>query len=135
MALHSDDSTTGIPAGVKLCAPAVILAYCILGNPWLGLILYGRNVAHRGQRAMGGVISILAALVLALIFIAEIDTPRQRFFLPLFLLSILLGIGVYRLESGPYRRARAEGAARARWWPPLILMLAILFLFSITINK
>jgi hypothetical protein len=101
-----------IPAGAKLYAPAVIAAYCILGNIWLGRMLYGRNIAHRGQHAIGEAISALGALLLVLRFIAQIYIPRQSArLIPIVLLSILIGIGIYHLENGPYRRGQGKIAA------------------------
>jgi hypothetical protein len=136
----SNDSQTGKLAGTKLYTPAVILSYCILGNMPLGLFLYGRNSARRGQRVMGGVLSILSVLTLALLFLAAAVGVQSRGILSLpFLLSIFVGIGIFHLESGPYKPALARGETGARWWPPLFLVLLIWLLmvsstYFITLN-
>ena len=114
-------------SSTRLYAPGVILAYFVLGNTALGLFLYGRNVARRGQRAMGGALSAVAALALVLLMVAlaaGAQRPPSMVFLPT-LLNFIVGQGVCQLEQVPYRCALARGARRARWWPPLLVVVVI----------
>jgi hypothetical protein len=110
-------------AGVRLYSPGVLAAYFILGNVPIGMALYGLNVARRGERWIGYVLlgsSLLALLLLGLAVVAGGNLRGWS------LLALVLGLGVWQIERGPYRRALRNGATRARWWPPLFGVLALL---------
>ncbi len=136
MTLAADNSRVGDLSGAKLYAPGVILAYFVLGNMALGLFLYGRNIAGRGQRVMGGVLSAASALAVVLLMVAAAVGALSRpsvVWLPT-LLNFFVGVGVFQLERGPYRRALARGAKRARWWPPLLVVLLISLLMEAAVS-
>ena len=96
--------------------PGVIGAYCVVFFP-LGLLLYALNVRRRGGRVMGGVLSGLSAIFAVLTIVYAVIYGR---FVEISGLGVFVGIGLIRMEDGPYKTARAQGGVRARWWPPLL---------------
>lgn len=110
-------------SGVKLYSPGVLAAYFILGNVPVGMALYGLNVARRGERWIGYVLLGSSLLALVLLGLAAISGRNLRGWS---LLALVLGLGVWQIERGPYRRALRSGATPARWWPPLLGVLALL---------
>jgi hypothetical protein len=109
--------------GKKLYPPGIIVAYTILANVPAGLVLYGINIINRGFRTYGKIIlwsGIISGIVLAAIILY--GHPPQM----LMLISIMCGITIYKFESGPYRKAIASGAQKAKWWPPLLILVAII---------
>ena len=110
-------------SGVRLYSPGVLAAYFILGNVPIGMALYGLNVARRGERWIGYTLLGLSLLTLALLVLAAMGGRSLRGW---GLLALVLGLGVWQVERAPYRRALRGGAAPARWWPPLIAVLALL---------
>jgi hypothetical protein len=110
-------------AGVKLYSPGVLAAYFILGNVPIGTALYGLNVARRGDRLIGYVLLGASLLTLVLLCLAALAGRNLRGW---GLLALVMGLGVWRVERGPYRRALQSGAGRARWWPPLIAVFGLL---------
>jgi hypothetical protein len=43
----------------------------------------------------------------------------------------MCGITIAKFEVGPYKKAIAAGVQKARWWPPLLILMAIIaVLFS-----
>ena len=106
----------------KLYHPGVIVAYTILANAPLGLILYGINIINRGYKTYGKIIlwsGIICGIALAAIIIYGLPSRG------IFLIGIMCGITIYKFEVGPYKRAIASGAQKARWWPPLLIVAAI----------
>ena len=117
-------------SGVKLYSPGVLAAYFVLGNLPIGMALYGLNVARRGERWLGYALlsaSLLALVLLILGALAGRNLHGWR------LIALVLGLGVWQIERGPYRRALRSGAAPARWWPPLIAVLALMILLVLLV--
>jgi hypothetical protein len=109
-------------SGKKLYSPGTITAYTILANLPVGLILYGMNIWNRGFRTYGKLIlgsGILSGIVLAAIILYA-QPPRS-----LILINVMCGISIYKFETGSYQKAIAAGAQKAKWWPPLLILLAI----------
>jgi hypothetical protein len=108
----------------------VLAAYFIVGTLPIGMCLYGLNVARRGGRWIGYTLFVMSALslVLLLVVAARGQHPSWRI---LSLLSILVGIGVLRMETGPFKRAIAKGATSARWWPPIVPVLLLIVLMAL----
>jgi len=106
--------------GKRFYPPGVIAAYCVVFLP-IGLLIYGLNVRRRGGRAIGGIMSALSAalFVLIVIFVGVYGRSPGSFGI----LGVFVGIGLLRMEDGPYRSARARGGAKAAWWPPLLWAL------------
>ncbi len=117
----------------RLYSPGVIAAYSILTTLPFGLLLYAINIRRRGDKWVGTILALLAAIVLVGSSIAAI-MGRRVFGLNFFLISVLVAIGLYRIESGPYKKAISEGALPARWWIPALwalLWFSILIAWSI----
>jgi hypothetical protein len=110
-------------SGVRLYSPGVLAAYFVLGNVPIGMALYGLNVARRGERWIGYVLLASSLLALVLLGLAAMTGRNLRGWS---LLALVLGLGVWQTERGPYRRALRRGATTARWWPPLLAVLALL---------
>lgn len=109
-------------SGVKLYSPGVLAAYFILGNLPIGMALYALNVARRGDRWIGYLLFCMSAATLLALLSAAAAGTRLR---TLQLLAVLVGLGIWQIETPPYRRAIRSGATRARWWPPLLAVLAL----------
>jgi hypothetical protein len=107
---------TQSPENRRFYPPGVIGAYCVVFFP-VGMLLYAINVRRRGGRALGGVLSGLSAVFAVLVIVYAVNYGR---FVEISGLGVFVGIGLIRMEDGPYRQARAHGGLRARWWPPLL---------------
>lgn len=120
-------------AGRSFYSPEVLLAYFALGGLPAGVFLYGINAARRGQPRAGYLLAGLAAAAFSLSGVFS-DPPLAVAFMlsgvfsgvPLgSAMSIFIGIGVLRSESGFFRTALAGGATEARWWPPAVLGIVV----------
>jgi hypothetical protein len=106
--------------GRRFYRPGVIATYCVL-NLAVGLALYGLNVAHRGSRFMGYLLaSASGAALVGMLAVAAIGKPVAGFGV----LGLFIGLGLFKQESGPYRLALSRGGVDARWWPPLLWVVA-----------
>jgi hypothetical protein len=112
-------------SGVRLYPPGLIAAYTVLFNLPLGLILYGLNIMARGRRSYGKIVvgsGVLTGIYLLLLMFRPRIPERSRM---LFVISLLCALSIFKLESGAYERAVATGASRAKWWPPLLIVVGI----------
>ena len=107
---------------MRFYRPGVIAVYCALSLP-VGLCLYGLNVARRGSRVIG--YTILGTSLVALVGIVLVGILGGRVS-RIGLLSIILAIGLQKMEVGPYQQALSRGGRTARWWPPLLWILGAL---------
>jgi hypothetical protein len=115
-------------AGRRLYSPGTIVAYFLLANFSLALALMGLNVRARGRQVLGGLV-ILAAALAALTLLVPTQVVRQpslgtrgRDLLG----EVLCAFILYHLEKRPYLTALAQGACRARWWPPAVWLFAFI---------
>jgi hypothetical protein len=115
--------------GTQLYKPGVLAAYIVLSGLPVGLLLYGINLARRGQRWMGRMVWALAGVLLALVLVAVGVGSRVS---GLGLLSIPVAIWVYATERKHYELALQKGARPAKWWPPLFLVLGFIFVLGLT---
>ncbi len=113
----------------RLYSPGVLAVYTALGNLATGCVLYGLNLRARGQRGAGTASIVAGGLFGVPFLLSPYLTGGAR--TALFALSGIGAINVYRLERGPYAKARREGARPARWWPPAIVLLALGGLLSL----
>lgn len=96
--------------------PGVLAAYAVLFLP-VGLYLYGLNVIRRGNRLPGCILAGISGVAfLGMLVVAASGASVFTYGI----LGIFIGIGLFRMESGPYRRAISRGGVAARWWPPLL---------------
>ena len=111
--------------GRRFYSPDVIALYCTFSLP-VGFGLYGLNEARRGRRPKGYLLAgLCGAVLLAEIAAASSGGHGSAFG------NVFFGIGLLRMEGGPYRRALLQGGVGARWWPPLVWILALTVLTGI----
>jgi hypothetical protein len=106
-----------------LYQPGVLVAYFVLGNLPIGMALYALNVARRGDRAFGYLLFGASALALILLILAAIAGRNLRAWT---LIALVIGVAVFSMEQRPYRTAVQRGAKPARWWPPLLGVVAMM---------
>jgi hypothetical protein len=101
--------------GRRFYKPGVIAVFCLLGVP-VGTLLYGLNIARRGDRLLGYGLAVVSGLILLFApFSNGPDLSRVAFYA-----GIFFAIGIFNLETGPYQLALSRGGQPARWWPPLL---------------
>jgi hypothetical protein len=122
--MRDELASTDTPAlpGVRLYHPGVLAAYFLLGNLPIGMALYALNLARRGDRWIGYVLFFMSATALLALLLAGIAGTDLR---PWRLLAVLVGLGVWQIETPAYRNAIRRGATPASWWPPLLAVLAL----------
>jgi hypothetical protein len=128
MASEPTTQSTRDPSAVRLYSPRVLAAYFILGSLPVGACLYGLNLARRGDRRMGYILFVTSALSL-ITLAAAVGRGYNPFLWNL--LAILLGIGIFRMERHPYKTAIDAGATAARWWPPMLGVLALILVMGL----
>ncbi len=112
-----------------LYSPIVIAVYCALISFLAGFILYGINLYRRGQIWFGrlfiglSVFVFIGAMITAFMGNRILDGKSYIF-------SIIIAVGLYRMESAPYAKALSLGAMKAKWWPPLLWSL---FIITVTV--
>ncbi|UCB52369.1 MAG: hypothetical protein JSV10_10375 [Candidatus Zixiibacteriota bacterium] len=114
--------------GVRLYRPGVIAAYTVLSGMAIGLLLYALNLLRRGQRWLGVLTLVLCGVLF--ILIAAVFTMGGRMF-GLGLLGVLAAILIYQLERKPFDLALERGATPAKWWPPILFVLAFLLVLIV----
>lgn len=123
------DEEGKVSEGVRLYKPGVLALYIVISGLPIGLLLYGLNIARRGQRRLGGVLWVLSGILLALMLALAATGGRVRGF---GILSIPIAIWVYGTERKPYALALKKGATPAKWWPPLLLVFGLILVVSVT---
>lgn len=119
------DMDTRLPSvrGKRFYQPWALLLYSVLANFPIAIFLYGINVHRRGNIIGGHIIKGMAIVMMAAItIIAIIGTDIRAFHW--ILIGIAIGIGLMQAEKLHYERCIAHGASAARWWPPLLFLLA-----------
>ena len=120
-------SENGEYAEMRLYSPGLLAAYTILGNVPLGLFLYGLNLMARGYRRYGKLMMGSAILTGLWLFVLFMNTPTRRLpAIPSIMFGLICGISIYKSEMGPYQKAIAAGATKARWWPPLLVLIGFM---------
>lgn len=109
--------------GQRFYRPGVIAIYCILMGLPVGIFLYGLNVARRESRVLGYLlVGVAGAAFLASFLQAAVVTAIPLRF-QMHILTLFVGLGLFKLEEGAYRLALARGGMPARSWPPLLWVL------------
>ena len=129
MPTQPDTPLESLPlAGRKVYLASVIAAYTVLANISVGCVLYGMNLQARGSK-LGGWI-LIACGVLSGIFLLLTSTVRHMPVVWIFFLSVLAAFFFYWFEKEPVKAAIKNGATPARWWPPALIVAAIMILFA-----
>ena len=109
--------------GRRLYSPGTLAAFTALCSLPIGFVLYGLNVKARGNRGLG--LSMVAfGIILQLLFLGLASNGSMPYG-TLLACGLLGALNVYKLESRPYAFAVAQGAVKARWWPPALVLLVI----------
>ena len=116
-------------SGRRFYRPGVVAGYCVLSMP-IGMILYGLNEARHGRRPAGYVLVGVAAVAAVGFLVGAMMGAQMSSFGSI---GIFLAISLYCMESRRFSLARPSGALDARWWPPLLWMLAALLVASIIV--
>ena len=114
-------------AGRRLYSPAAIAGFALVINLPVGYILHGLNLRARGRERLGVSWVLFGAALFAFIF-----SMPPRFAAPGYLVSgmgTFGAISLFQLESRPFSLAMAQGASRARWWPPAIIAVVAVVLY------
>ena len=114
-------------AGRKLYSPAAIAGYTAFISLPVGYILHGLNLRARGHRGLG-----LSWVCFGAAFLAFIYSMPPRFAAISYVITgsgIFGAISFFQLESRPFALATAQGASRARWWPPAVIFLVVVILY------
>ena len=107
--------------GRSVYSPAAIAGYAALCGLPVAYILHGLNLRARGYIRLGfSWVGFGAACLGVLFVLPESFAPARGFMLSL---GVFGGIALFQLESGPYQRAIAQGATRALWWPPALIVI------------
>ncbi|MEO8586684.1 MAG: hypothetical protein ABI584_11025 [Acidobacteriota bacterium] len=129
-ALQDEVSELAQPlAGRKLYSPAAIAGYTLVTNLPVGYILHGLNLRARGRKRLGVSWVLFGAASLAFIYFMP-----PRFAALSYVVSGMGAFGaisLFQLESRPFALAVAQGAARARWWPPAIISAVAVALYCL----
>jgi hypothetical protein len=100
----------------------VLAAYCVVFTP-MGFFLYGLNLVRRGSRVMGWSLTVVSvALTTALMVSVAINHPPSG---GIGVFGVAAAIGILKMEAPQYRRAIAKGGSTAKWWPPSLMVLAL----------
>ena len=111
--------------GTRLYPPWLLVIYSVFANPPIAVFLYGINIHRRGSKATGIILKTVAALTIVLMTIAAALGAQMKEAQSIFrVVGIIIGLGLYPIEARPYRISVAQGARPARWWPPLLFILA-----------
>jgi hypothetical protein len=127
---HASDTENQLFVRKRFYHPKLLAAYSILGNLPLAFFLYGLNVYRRGSFWMGRIILLLSALAIIGMSIA-LAVGAKGFGIPWTLFSIFVGIGLMKAEKSGYQRAIANGGTPAKWWPPLMFIVADILAISL----
>ncbi len=105
-------------------SPSVLAAYCIFTNFAVGTLLYGINVSRRGYLWRGSLLALLSVLFLMVkVFVST--SNRYAIAQSGILLNALVAICLYKIEKPSFDRAIRNGGKQARWWLPLVWIVAI----------
>jgi hypothetical protein len=116
--------------GKRFYSPGVIAGYCILIMT-VGLVLYGLNLCRRGKTLNGKLLIILSILITFHVVVSAFLRGKNIYTGILSMLPILVALWLYKKEQIPYEKAILCGAIPAKWWPPLLWILAVLFAICI----
>jgi len=118
-------------AGLRLYSPATVATYSCVGGLPLGCLLYGLNATRRGGRGLGTVLMVIAGASFVLMVVgAAVGVPVGNAY---GVLGLFGAIGFYNFESGPFQRALAKGAVRARWWPPAVIAISVYVVIAVAV--
>ena len=115
----------------RLYSPVALVLYAWLANLPIAIALLGINLRRRGRLLLGSVaiaVSALSYLLFAAAFVVGHGRPPD-----IRLFGFLGGLLIFGLERPAFDAAVARGAVRARWWPPLLILLGIMICTGILV--
>ena len=115
-------------AGTRLYKPGLLFAYFALGGLPIGLVTYGVNISRRDSKWFGRSLAASAVVLFVVRAGASLGGNRSS---GLGILSIFVGLGVFKMESGPYQRAVRRGARPERWWPPIVGAIGVVMVLAL----
>ncbi|MBD1864345.1 MULTISPECIES: hypothetical protein [Trichocoleus] len=124
---HAEQISAKILSKAPLYSPRALAAYCIFFDFGIGTLLYSINVFRRGYLWRGRAIAILSVVLL----VVEMFTSASgiRFLAPgRSILNMLVAICLYSAEKPHFNRAVRDGMKQARWWLPLVWILAVVLI-------
>ena len=122
-------TATGGTASYRLYSPAALALYAWLANLPMAIALLGINLRRRGRLLLGTVaigVSVLSFLLYAAAFVISPGRPPD-----IRLFGYFGGLLIYGLERPAFVAAVARGAVKARWWPPLLILLGVMLCTAI----
>ena len=105
----------------RLYSPLTLAIYAWAFNLPIATVLLGINFRRRGRRTAGNLLivgSAALAALMSLVFAISSDPPDLRLF------ALLGGLLIFGAEKPAFAAAIRQGASKARWWPPLLIVLA-----------
>jgi hypothetical protein len=105
-----------------LYSPSVLVGYSLLTPFTVPLFLLGMNVYRRGHKLTGTALATLAGLGTVGLVIRGVLAEAIPWTMAWATVTALL---VLKLDSALYFQAVAKGASPARWWPPLLILAAL----------
>jgi len=116
----------------RIHRPGAVATYGCLCLP-VGLFLYGLNLRRRGEGAIGAAVLVFACLAYtAMIAPGLFSTADPRLAL-VGVLGLPLAPLLYLIERAPYQRAIQAGGRPARWWPPLVILVLLIFAVAVLV--
>jgi hypothetical protein len=119
---HHGPPAVGELSGRRLYSPLALTLLAMLGNLPIAVALLGINFRRRGRRAVGN--SAIAVSIIAAVFLIAYSytSPNPR---SLGFFGFAGGLLIFGIERPAFVVALREGAGRARWWPPWLLLVGI----------
>jgi hypothetical protein len=118
-------AAAGEGESLRLYSPLALALYAWLANLPIAVALLGINLRRRGRLMVGNTaigLSVVAFLLFAGSLILSSRPPDIRLF------GFFGGLLIYGLERPAFAAARSRGAAKARWWPPLLVLVAFMLI-------
>lgn len=112
----------------RLYSPGVLVGYSLLAPLTVALLLLGINVYRLGRKSTGLLLVGLSGLATVALFAQTALGDGIPWGPGSAMLSALV---VLKLDGAVYFQAVRKGAKPAKWWPPLLCLVALTVLAAI----